>query len=108
MRDFDLLIEVPVSTMIEIRDELTFPGARNNSEFDQLKHSGRLFDLSGETRRLLFYLSDTIEHINWLRHHRETLPIVNAGNVHNVIDPSEFELESGTTVMNEDLPSEIQ
>jgi hypothetical protein len=104
----DLPIEVPAGTMIEVRYVLTLPGALNTSAFDQLKQSGRLFDLSSGTRRALFDLYDTIDRINRLRQHRETLHYNNASNVHIVIDPSELDLEPGTAATEEDFPPEIR
>lgn len=104
----DLPIEVPAGTMIEIRYVLSLPGALNTSAFDQLKQSGRLLHLPPETRRALFDLYDTIDRINRLRQHRETLHYNNAGNVHIVIDPSDLNLEPGTTASEEDLPPDIR
>jgi hypothetical protein len=104
----DLPIEVPAGTTIEIRYVLSLPGALNTSAFDQLKQSGRLLDLSAETRRALFDLYDTIDRINRLRQHRETLHYNNAGNVHLVIDPSELDLEPGTAATEDDFPGEVR
>lgn len=104
----DLPIEVPAGTMIEVRYVLSLPGALNTSAFDQLKQSGRLLQLSPETRRALFDLYDTIDRINRLRQHRETLHYNNAGNVHIVIDPSELDLEPGTAATEDDLPPEVR
>jgi hypothetical protein len=104
----DLPIEVPAGTSIEIRYVLTLPGALNTSAFDQLKQSGRLFDLSPETRRSLFDLYDTIDRVNRLRQHRETLHYNNAGNVHVVVDPSDLDLEPGETAREEDFPPEVR
>lgn len=104
----DFPIEVPAGTTIEIRYVLTLPGALNTSAFDQLKQSGRLFDLSPETRRSLFDLYDTIDRVNRLRQHRETLHYNNAGNVHVVIDPSDLDLEPGESAREEDLPPDVR
>lgn len=104
----DLPMEVPAGTVIEVRYVLSLPGALNTSAFDQLKQSGRLLDLPAETRRALFELYDTIDRINRLRQHRETLHYNNAGNVHIVIDPSEHDLEPGTVATEADLPPEIR
>jgi hypothetical protein len=101
-------MEVPAGTVIEVRYVLSLPGALNTSAFDQLKQSGRLLDLPAETRRALFELYDTIDRINRLRQHRETLHYNNAGNVHIVIDPSELDLEPGTVATEADLPPEIR
>lgn len=104
----DLPIEVPAGTTIEIRYVLSLPGSLNTAAFDQLRQSGRLMDLAPGTRRDLFELYDAIDRIDRLRQHRETLHYNNVGHVHLVIDPSELDLEPGTTAREEDLPPEIR
>ena len=102
----DLPIEVPAGTMIEIRYVLSLPSSLDTSAFDQLRQSGRLMALSPATRRALFDLYDTVDRINRLRQHRETLHYNNVGNVHIVIDPSELDIEPGGTANEEDFPPE--
>jgi hypothetical protein len=65
-------------------------------------------ELSPETRRALFDLYDTVDRINRLRQHRETLHYNNVENVHIVIDPSELGVEPGKAAGEEDLPPEAR
>lgn len=104
----DLPIEVPAGTSIEIRYVLSLPSSLHTTAFDQLTQSGRLLELSPETRRALFDLYDAIERINRLRQHRETLHYNNIGNVHIVIDSSELDIEPGMTAAEGDLPQEVR
>lgn len=104
----DLPIEIPAGTSIEVRYVLSLPSSLHTSAFDQLKQSGRLLELTPETRRALFDLYDAIDRINRLRQHRETLHYNNVENVHIVIDPSELDVEPGTTAEEEDLPPQVR
>ena len=104
----DFPIEIPADTTIEIRYVLSLPSSLNTTAFDQLRQSGRLMELSPEIRRELFDLYDTIDRINRLRSHRETLHYNNTENVHIVIDPSEMDVEPNTTINEEDLPPELR
>lgn len=104
----DLPVEVPAGTTIEIRYVLSLPGSLSTSAFDQLTQSGRLADLSTETRGELFDLYDVIDRINRLRQHREALHYNNVENVHIVIDTSELDVDPGTTVTEADLPPTVR
>ncbi|MFC7046502.1 hypothetical protein ACFQH6_14800 [Halobacteriaceae archaeon GCM10025711] len=104
----DLPVEVPAGTTMEIRYVLSLPGSLNTTAFDQLRQSGRLEALSPEMRQELFDLYDAIDRINRLREHRESLHYNNVENVHVVIDPSELDVEPGTTVTEGDLPPPVR
>jgi hypothetical protein len=104
----DLPVEVPPGTKIEIRYVVSFPSSLSTTAFEQLKHSGMFLRLSPDVRRSLFELYDTIDRINRLRQHRERIHFDDVGNVHIVIDPSELDVEAGTSVSENDLPAEIR
>jgi len=104
----DLPIEVPAGTTIEVRYVLSLPGALSTAAFDQLRQSGRLFDLPEPTRRALFDLYETVERINRLRGHREALQYNSVGNVHLVVDAAGLDLEPGETATEAELPAGVR
>ena len=104
----DLPVEVPPGTKIEIRYVVSFPSSLSTSAFEQLKHSGMFLRLAPEVRRSLFELYDTIDRIDRLRQHRERIHYTDIGNVHIVIDPSELDVEPGTSIREEDLSAETR
>lgn len=104
----DLPVEVPPGTKIEIRYVVSFPGSLSTTAFERLKHTGMFLRLSPGVRRSLFELYDTIDRINRLRQHRERIHFGDVGNVHIVIDPSELDVEPGTSVSEADLPPETR
>lgn len=103
----DLPIEVPAGATIEVSYVLSLPGALSTAAFDQLRQSGRLFDLPEPTRLALFDLYETVERINRLRGHREALQYNSVGNVHLLIDAAELGLEPGETVTEADLSADV-
>ncbi|RQG98646.1 hypothetical protein [Natrarchaeobius oligotrophus] len=104
----DLPVEVPPGTKIEIRYVVSFPSSLSTTAFEQLKHSGMFLRLSPEVRGSLFELYDTIDRINRLRQHRERIHFDDVGNVHIVIDPSELDVEPGTSISEDDLSLETR
>ena len=107
-QQIDLPVEVPPRTKIEIRYVVSFPSSLSTTAFVQLKHSGMFLRLSPEVQRSLLDLYDTIDRINRLREHRERIHFNDVGNVHIVIDPSELDVEPGTSVSEDDLPAETR
>lgn len=104
----DLPIDVPPGTKIEIRYVVSFPSSLSTTAFEQLKHTGMFLRLTPEIRRSLLELYDTIDRINRLRRHRERIHFDDVGNVHIVVDPSDLDVEPGTSVSEEDLPAETR
>ncbi|WP_265108103.1 hypothetical protein [Halosolutus halophilus] len=104
----DLPVEVPPGTRMEIRYVVSFPSSLSTTAFEQLKHTGMFLRLSPEIRRSLFELYDTVDRINRLRQHRERIHFDDIGNVHIVIDPTELDVDPGTSVTEDDLSEETR
>lgn len=107
-QQIDLPIEIPAGTSMEIRYVLQLPASLHTTAFDQLKQSGRLMALPETIRRDLFSLYDTIDQINRLHKHRESLHYDNVENVHIVIDTADLDLEPGEKATESDFPPEIR